>query len=65
MLLVLLSEQKIMPSFTNAGAISLKIDELKDIDLASKIGPWPKAVDIVLSEIIIKTNIYFKNFGII
>ena len=57
MLLVLLSEQKIMPSFISTGAISLKTGELKDIGLASKIGPWPNAMDIALVEIIKKTNI--------
>jgi hypothetical protein len=38
MLLVLLSEQKIMPSLKSTGAISLKTEELKDIGLTSKIG---------------------------
>jgi hypothetical protein len=63
-LLVLLSEQKIMPSFTSTGAISLKIGELKDIGLTTKIGAWQNASEIALTEINIKTNMYFSSPGI-
>jgi len=62
--LVLLSEQKIMPSLIRTGAISLAKVKLKDIALASNAGRCPDAEINTCNENIKKNNIYFEALNI-